>query len=346
MERKIVVSINECKIGTKIAENIFNSYGAVIIAENSILDDKKIEKLKDCGITRLKVYKDDGEDIKDPIVNRMVKQYETHVETVKDVIKDISEGKNLELEKVEVVAENLLDKFNENKNVLNCIKKIRSADEYTYNHCVNVSLLSMMIGKWLKMKEEDIRGLVLAGLLHDIGKAKVDKYILNKPGKLSPEEFEEMKKHVVYAKEILDWMPDINKDIIMGVVMHHEREDGSGYMLGAKNTQIHPYAKIIAVADVYDAMTANRVYREKQNPFDVFEHIRASSYSSLDTNICLTFLNYITSYYIGDACRLNTDEIGEIISINQRDISRPLIRIDGTYIDLSEETNMKIVEIL
>ncbi len=342
MERKVNFSISGCSVGMKIAEPIFNHYGAVIIPENAILDALLIEKLEKMGIDKIKVYK---EDIETPKV-KAIQEYNMQVESVKDVLKDISEGKNLDLDRIAHVADDLIVKFNESKNVLSCIKQIRTADEYTYNHCVNVSLLAMLIGTWMKMDAQSVKDLVYAGLLHDIGKAKIPLNILNKPGKLTPAEYEVIKLHVAYAKELLAEMPDINSDIIAGVIMHHEREDGSGYLLGLKNEQIHPFAKIIAVADVYDAMTSNRVYRDKQNPFDVFEHIRISTYKGLDPNVGLTFLQHIASYYIGDFCKLNSGEVGEIIQISARDVSRPLIRIDNTYVDLIDEPDLKIEELL
>lgn len=345
MERKVSIPSDRCTVGMKLAESVFNNYGAVIIAENTVLDEDMVERLNRLDITKVKVYLEEESDTDKP-EPKLVKEYNVSVESVKNVIKDISEGKDLDLEKVEKVADNLLDKFHENKNVFSCIKQIRTADEYTYNHCVNVSLLAMMIGNWLKMSEDDVKNLVYAGLLHDIGKSKVDINILNKPGRLTDEEYAEMKKHVVYGQEILKTLPDINKDVFMGVIMHHEREDGSGYMLGAKGNQIHRFGKIIAVADVYDAMTSNRVYRPKQNPFDVFEHIRVSSYSSLDTEIALTFLQHIASYYIGDTCKLSSGETGEILQINPRNICKPLVRIDNAYVDLADEADLKIVEIL
>lgn len=342
MERKVSISIEGCSVGMKIAEPIFNHHGAIIIPEGTILDSTMINRLENMGVETIKVYK---EDIETPQII-MVKQYTEHVSNVKDVLKDISDGKNLDFEKVVNVADDIIDKFKESKNVFSCIKQIRTADEYTYNHCVNVSLISMMIGNWLKMNEEDVNNIVYAGLLHDIGKAKIPPEILNKPGKLTPEEYEIMKKHVSYAEELLEDMTDINKDVKLGIIMHHEREDGTGYLLGASGEQIHPYAKILAVADVYDAMTSNRVYREKQNPFDVFEHIRIGTYKTLDPKVGLTFLQHIASYYIGDLCKLNSGETGEIIQISAKDVSRPLIRIDNSYVDLVDEPNLKIVEIL
>jgi HD-GYP domain-containing protein (c-di-GMP phosphodiesterase class II) len=163
---------------------------------------------------------------------------------------------------------------------------------------------------------------------------------------LTDEEFEEIKKHVIYGYRLVENIPEVNKAIALGILMHHEREDGTGYTLKANGDQIHEYAKIVAVADVYDAMTSNRVYRAKQCPFEVFESIQNGNFGKLDLRITTTFLNCIANYYIGDLCKLSTGEEAEITYINPINISKPLLKIDNAYLDLTKETTIKITEVL
>lgn len=345
MYAKTLIPVNKCEPGMKIGETVFNDYGAVIVAENSILDEHMIRKLQTFRIPKVLICQMGSDTILENR-NKFKEHYTTQVDSVKSVIKDISGGRNLKIDRVNGIVNTVLENRKENRDIIYCINQVRDTHEYTYTHCMNVSLLSMMIGKWMGLDDDKVKDLIFTGLLHDIGKAKVNLAILNKPGKLTSEEFEEIKKHVVYGYRILETIPDINKDIALGVLMHHEREDGTGYMLGVKGDQIHLYAKIVAVADVYDAMTSNRVYRERESPFEVFEHIQNGTFGKFDPKITLTFLSNIANYYIGDKCRLNNGEIAEIIKINSSVISRPLVKVEEMYIDLSKELHLKVEELV
>jgi HD-GYP domain-containing protein (c-di-GMP phosphodiesterase class II) len=223
---------------------------------------------------------------------------------------------------------------------------MRNSDEYLYTHSINVSFLSMLIGKWLKYDYKSIKTLVTSAYLHDIGMVKIPAEIINKPASLSDEEYDEIKMHCQYGFKIAEGIQDMNDDILKGILMHHEREDGSGYPFGLKSNQIHENAKIIAVADVYDAMTSKRVYRSKICPFDVIECIQRDYFRKLDQRIANIFLGNIASYYIGEFVKLSSGDIGEIIYINQNNISKPIVRTNQVYIDLSKEKKISIVDLV
>lgn len=344
MEQKILIKLNDCQNGMKVAEEIQNEYGATVLGKDTVLNAQTITKLNNLGIDKVKIYKMTDKHIEENA--EFKKKYDVQRGIFKDVINGISEQGIFEIEKIKSVVDTLVDSVRENMDVLSCISEIKDADEYTYTHCVNVSLLSVVIGKWMKLDAKKLNDLVYAGLLHDIGKTKVDLEILNKPGKLTQDEYEEMKKHVLYGYRILENFPGISKEIIAGVLMHHERENGNGYIIGADKGVIHQYAKIIAVADVYDAMTSNRVYRPKICPFDVFEHMQKCSQIEFDYNIASTFLNNAANHYIGYKCKLTSGETGEIIYINPKNISHPLVKVDNDYIYLSQQSDIKVLEIL
>lgn len=344
--RRVVVSVHESKPGMKMAETIFNEYGAVIVSENTILDSHIIKKLGNLDIQRIKIYDEEHNVIIANSSEIFNAQYNENLEVIKDVLHDISVGKNVDASKVENVSESIFVRINENRDIVSCLTQIRGVDEYTYTHSVNVSLVSMLIGKWMRLSEEKIKLLIQAGLLHDIGKSKISQEILCKPGSLTKEEYEEMKKHPVFGYKILEEMGGISKDVLMAVLMHHEREDGSGYPVGAKGDQIHELAKVIAVADIYDAMTSNRIYKEKESPFDVFEIMENQCFGYLDPRVTNAFLTNIASYYIGDIVRLNTGELGEVVYINPRNVAKPLIKVGEEYLDLSKKHGARIVELI
>ncbi len=341
--RKILTKIDDCIPGMEIAETIYNDYGVAILSEKTILDTHLIKKLQNLNIDKIKIF----EQFIPPNDSELFRiQHNANVDMVKNIFLDITLGEKISTEAVSSVSKSVINRIDENRDIVGCINSIRNVDEYTYSHSVNVSLLCMLIGKWLKFDVKKISQLVEAGLLHDVGKSKIPAAILNKPGKLSKEEFDEIKHHPVIGYRLLEEDKLFDEDVCKGVLMHHEREDGSGYPIGLKGNQIHQFAKIIAVADIYDAMTSTRIYREKESPFKVFELMEDHAFGFLDTIVVRTFLNNIAAYYLGDFVMLNTGEKAEIIYINSRHVSQPVVRSGEKYIDLSIEKSASIVELL
>jgi HD-GYP domain-containing protein (c-di-GMP phosphodiesterase class II) len=344
--KKVFISVNDCRSGMQIAESIFNEYGAIIITENTTLDSFIIDRIKTLGLAKIKVY-DNNEDMIVVSGSELFRaQYNENLIVIKSILRDISTGKEISPEKVNQATDSIIARINENRDIVSCINQMREVDEYTYTHCVNVSLLSMLIGKWLKYDYYRIKSLVSAGLLHDIGKGKISPDILNKPGPLSKDEFDEIKKHTVYGYKLAESLPGLNDDTLKGILMHHEREDGSGYPFGLKGDKIHDFAKIIAVADIYDAMTSNRAYGNMECPFEVLERIERNSFGILDHRVVSVFLQNIASYYMGDFVKLSTGDIGEIVFINPFNVSKPIIKVDDVYLDLSHEKEIKVLELI
>ncbi|MEA4845721.1 MAG: HD-GYP domain-containing protein [Clostridiaceae bacterium] len=339
-----VVRVPDCEPGMVLASDIMNDYGAVILYQNSILDEYSINKLTKMGLNFIKIYKDYELKEKKQIV--IDAQYNNNLEEFKQVIWDISCGKSLETERIIEVSRSLSNNFDSINDLISCLSKVRSINEYTYTHSLNVSLLCSLLGSWLNLDHIHIEDLSYCGILHDIGKSKIPPEILNKPDALTEDEFDKIKKHPIIGFNILEHNDAISKDVALGVLMHHEREDGSGYPFGFKSDQIHYYAKILAVVDIYDAMTSDRVYKKRQPPFDVLEMYESEYLTKCDAGIMLTFLKHISSYYIGAMVRLSDGSTGEIVYINSNRISRPLVKSNDTIIDLSMIPELRIVEML
>jgi putative nucleotidyltransferase with HDIG domain len=342
--RKVFISPFQLSSGMKIAETIFNDYGAIVISEGTILDDHLVNKLKNLDLFRLQVYEDEDEIT--VYEEKFVKNYNSSIEEYKSIIDDIANGEEVNIGKIENVVDSVFKRFEEKSDIVSCLNQIRSADEYTYTHSINVSLISMLIGSWMKLDSEKNRLLVQAGMLHDIGKTRIPLEILNKPGKLTAEEFEEMKKHPVYGYRILEKIPSISREVLSAALMHHEKVDGSGYPNKLSGDRIHMFAQIVAVADIYDAMTSDRVYRDKDCPFEVFQLMEENSLGKLNPKVVYAFLNNIAAYYIGDKVLLSNDEIGEIVYINPRAVSKPIVKVGNKFIDFLKEKDIKIKQIL
>ncbi len=215
------------------------------------------------------------------------------------------------------------------------LHNLRSVNDSIYAHCINVSLISRMIGIWLKLPQEDIDLLTIAGLLHDIGKTKIPDDILNKKEQLTDEEFSLIRKHPVFGYDILK-KQGLDMRILKATLMHHERCDGSGYPLALKENDIDDFAMIVAIADVYDAMTAARIYRAPLCPFQVIAEFEKEGLQKYKPKYILTFLEHIATTYQNNRVMLSNGESAKIVLLNQQVFSKPLVQLsDGSCIDLN-----------
>lgn len=343
--QKIVVPLSATMPGMLVAEPIRNlETGLVYVGENQELTADNIQKLTNNGVDEIKIYVNTWDDVW-KISKDTKDHYQKCTETAKKLLNQITYNNVVDFVAFKEIKEQIQEHFNDNYKMIGCINLFKMADSYTYAHSINVALLSTLIGKWMKFGPQTLDNLMLAGLFHDIGKMRIDKNILNKPDKLSDEEFEEIKKHPVYSYELLQENTDIPLDVKVGVLMHHERMDGSGYPYGVYNENINDIAKVLAVADVYDAMISDRPYQKKRSPFDVMQLLQEGVFGKLDTKILLTFLSNIATYYIGTYVALNTGEIGEVVAINPSCVYRPIIRVQDRYIDMSTDYSVHIIDL-
>ena len=226
------------------------------------------------------------------------------------------------------------------------IQQMHSLNDSVYAHCVNVALISRMIGRWLHMEPHDLDTLTCCGLLHDIGKLVIPEEILNKPGKLTDEEFAIVKSHPKYGYELLR-NQNIDSRIKKSALMHHERYDGSGYPNGLSEELLSDFAMIVAIADVYDAMTAARAYRVPLSPFQVIANFEKDGFQKYHTKYIYVFLHRIAATYQNNRVMLSDGRACKIVMLNQNSLSRPIVRFDdGEVLDLSTQTDLQITRIL
>lgn len=220
--------------------------------------------------------------------------------------------------------------------VFDMLHNMRQVNDSTYAHSLNVAIISRIIGKWLHFSNEELDTLTLAGLLHDIGKTKIPDKVLNKDGKLTDEEFQMIRNHPKYGYDILKSQP-LNSHIKKAALMHHERCDGSGYPMGLTMEEIDDYALIIAIADVYDAMTAARSYRAPLCPFEVIAEFEKDGLQKYKPKYILTFLENIANAYQNNRVMLSDGTSARIVLLNHRRLSKPLVQLDdGACIDLEK----------
>ncbi|MGB9804909.1 HD-GYP domain-containing protein, partial [Desulfofundulus sp.] len=229
------------------------------------------------------------------------------------------------------------------------LTEICSADMYTYAHSVDVCVLALTVGVKFGYEKKDLLRLGIGGLLHDLGKSKVPPEILNKPGKLTPEEFREIKKHPAYGyKIILESQDRIDPRSAAVILNHHERYDGTGYPRGLKGDEIDEMSAICSVADVYNAITTDRVYRKAHPPHEAYEMIMASGDLMFSSRIVEAFLKCVLPYPPGSVVRLSSGLVGVVLRVKQGFPFRPVLKLvgSGEELDLLKENSLVITGLI
>ncbi len=267
------------------------------------------------------------------------------VEHTEKAFNQLKTGSELDLKSIKKDIDKALPDMIRNDDVLMRLSQLKKGDNYTFDHSLRVSILATMIGKWLGYNEEQLSDLAQASLLFDIGKLKIPEFILNKPNKTREEEFDIVKKHAQFGYSILLKTEGVTNNIKYSALQHHERLDGSGYPLRLKSGQIHEFAKIIMVCDIFDAMTNTRPYKERTSPFEAAEYIHWNAGKTLDSKIVYIFLKNLSVFYTGKEVKLSTGEIGRIIYVDVNFPTRPVIQVNDKFIDLVKEKEIQIIEL-
>lgn len=361
--KTIRVKTEQAVPGMKVAEDIYTYNNQLIIPTGTSISDKIITRLKFYSIQEFKISVDnDAPDImpdaplkelsylqkkkSSPEYKQFIKDISGAVTTFQRRIKDISsKTPTLDTEALSAEVRNLLSRCRTGIQVFDLLHCIRDNNDQTYIHSINVSLVCTVMGTWLQLPKEEIEVLLLCGLLHDIGKLTIPSEILLKPSSLTADEYTVIKTHAMRGYNYLR-PKNIDSRIKLAAMMHHERCDGSGYPLNLRGDQIDDFAKIVAIADVYDAMTSARVYRGPLCPFEVIHVFESEGLTKFDAKYIMVFLDHITKSYVGNRVRLNNGIEGNIILMNRTALSKPVIQYDDGYIDLSREPDIYIESLL
>ena len=244
----------------------------------------------------------------------------------------------------DIFCESLSMEVNNNVQTIGHVERIK--DEYTYNHSINVAIYSVFIGNLLGLRKDEMKELSQAALLHDIGKSKVPGEILNKKGKLTEKEFEIVKRHALDGYIMSKRISCLTEEVREAILYHHEREDGSGYPFGYKGNKINLYGKIIAIADVYDALTSERVYKEKRTPFDAIEEFYRMGIYKFSMPLLSIFFKNIVQFYVNSKVRLNDGSVGRIEFVHPKYITKPIVNVNNRYLNLFEDDSIKIEEVV
>lgn len=357
------IALNQVQIGMISAENIYNSSGLLLVPKNASINQTHLFRMKLYQVFSILVYNNDSFNInqgsaamEQPIVQdnltndkaflNFMKYYDSAIVEIRTLITALMCGKNTE-EQLYSCCNQVLDHMDNHHLLFEYLYHIRckNPDNAVFIHSLNVALLCHIFGNWLRLSDEECKELTLAGLLHDVGKCEIDSDILNKPGKLTPEEFEIIKAHPLNGfTKFKD--TNLSYGIKMAILQHHEKLDGSGYPFGFQKDQIHDYAKIIGITDMYEAVTSDRTYHKRIPPFMVLDIFEKDGYDAMDSHFLSVFLENIALLYIGKTVILSNGESGKIVFINRKTPSRPLVQVGSKIYNLEFELSLEITDVI
>lgn len=352
----ITVPVSQLKSGDQIFDNVLTKKGNLLLEKGRFVTPREIEILRAFFVAFVSIEtKNDTELTEENPQNQQdeinqgnipfFEKYENMVKLMRKIFHDAHNGQTPPVLEIRTQLESMLQ-YIDQYNILTFTPKNVRPNEFLLHHSIMVSLTSYQLAKWHNFQQKDWMPIALAGLLHDIGNVKVDSAIFEKTIKLTPIDVDELRKHTVLGYQIIKNMPAINEGVKLAALQHHEREDGSGYPLSLKGDKIHVYSKILAIADIFHAMTNERHYRKITSPYLVLEDLLKESFGKLDPTLVQTFINRVTSLQNGTLVRLSDNRLGEIVFSDRTYPTRPWISINGVIVNLMVERNLFIKEVI
>lgn len=349
------IKTSELIPGMVTAEDIYTYNNQLILPKGLTLNDRSINKLAYYAILYVKV-EDNAEETPDnafyessyaerlqssPEFVKFRKDFEEDVHNFKSTINDVvTKGSPLDVDKLVDHTLHVLN-MGTGANVFDILHNMREYDDATYAHCMNVALICNVFARWMHLSEEQIRTATICGLLHDIGKTKIPDSIIKKNGKLTDDEYDLVKTHPEEGYRILK-DAHLAPEILDAALMHHERSDGSGYPSGLEGDQIGFYAKIVSIADVYDALTSARIYRGPLCPFKAISLFESEGLQKYDPQFILPFLENVVNTYLLNNVRLNNGTTGKVVYVHREKLSAPTIQTEQGFLDLSLHPELSI----
>lgn len=346
---KIKVSPFTCKTGDQIADDIFNENGVLVAAKNTVISESIQKSLMNMNINdNFYVFRTPwkGQDANDePQFETFYDNYKSSTKILEKLTEDLSNDNQSEIGDLDIISNSIFNEITYNQYLVKFLCDIKSHDDYTFEHSLNVAFYSAMICKWMSLDGRKAENIIKTALLHDIGKAHIPIDLLNKKEELCSEELKLIQNHAIYGYNIIKDIVSLDSDVKLGVLLHHERVDGSGYPYKYSGKQLNINSKIVSIADTYDALTSDRVYRDKCTPFMALNILMTEGLNIYDIDIMNTFVNNLVYHYIGSKVLLSSGETAKVIHIPMHNITRPIISVNSKLIDLSKDDSLDIVSI-
>lgn len=342
MIRRKYMRTRQLKPGMKIDQSVVDRLGRNLVTRGAVLDEYVIESLLKLGVMNVYIQEGEADPDEDKVVistaamaniEKLYTEDRSKVSLSNSVRERISHGIQSIYNNTDTanlasttasITNDLLNAIDQNNAIAIDIGELKTSDEYTFKHSVDVATIAMILAKQQQMSKQEIFEIGVAGLLHDVGKTKVPLEILNKPGRLDEEEFAVMRQHSVFGYRMVTDKPDFSPAVAMGVLQHHEKINGGGYPMGVDESKISPYAKILSVADIYDALITERPYKQAFSQRDAVEMIMSMTHE-LDMKAMKSFLESMILYPVGSIVELSNGEKAKVVRNSPHYILRPTV---------------------
>lgn len=340
--------------GNILGEDVLDSHNNVLYKAGTEVTPQVIEKLKRYSVLCVTIKEDI--DFAQTHYERM--RYDTTFKAFEIIYTDnlnrykdmmntfLNTGVKIDDKKLLALYQNVISAIPSNKAVFDYLyNRIPDEDEMTYAHCFNSALIAGTFADWLLLPEEEKNLLILCAFYYDIGKLQLPTDLLWKPGKLTQQEYEQIKSHTVTGYKLLRTLP-FDDHIKRSVVLHHERVDGSGYPYGFTIEEIDIYARYISIIDTYEAMAAPRVHRASFPPLNIIGYFE-DSMAQFDVQLLMPILKRIADAQIGTNVQLSDESVWEVFILNNSKLSRPVLRNDKSeMLDLLTRPDLKIEKVI
>lgn len=331
----------ECEIFYKYNNDYILAIRGTTLTSTLLLKLRKLELTYDGLFVQNKNYDTINSIIYKYRIAKSLLEVKTQYSDLKDrtfkVIEDTQKNKCVNMEAGCAVSDKIKERVLniDAASILQVMNGVQKDDEYLFSHSTNVALLNGLMGKWLNLSEKEIGSLTKIGMMHDVGKVMIPEEIINKPSRLTSEEFEIVKQHPVHSFDMLVKSGETDIDVLLAVRGHHEKINGTGYPDHLPFDRITLFSKITTISDIYDAMVSKRVYKDIHSPFEVLEEFAQGRFSNLDTRLINVFLNNMPKELLGKSVLLSDGRVGTVMFINSNSYGYPIVKVDDTIITTS-----------
>ncbi|TNJ65323.1 HD-GYP domain-containing protein [Paenibacillus hemerocallicola] len=335
-------TLYEHLMGKRLIRDLFNSKGVLLIAAATVLDAGHADILEDNGmILTVRDVEEVGHDGRMSVV-LLNRNLDEAIAVVKGLFDHIRITRQIPLAEIRTRVIPVIRQSAERLHLFQLFTMLQVKHDYIYRHSVAVGAVSMLLGKWLRLSEAELLQLTTAAVLHDIGKTQIPLELLNKPERLSDDEFDTMKRHTLIGFEMIRKTVGTTQRQASVALQHHERIDGSGYPFGLRDDKIDLFSRIVAVADVFHAMTSKTVYRDPSPMYEVLKQLESGAYGMFDPVVVTLLIQKFMQALIGYEVMLTDGTRAKIVLIHPHHQTRPLVQAGDRFIDLSKEYSVHI----
>lgn len=321
-----LVNIKQVKSGQRLARAILSAEGTMLLGKGVELTPAYIKRLRELGVYSIYIADErfPNLQIKDIISESTRRE---SIKITQKLTEKIKQEMTIESPQVFQAVNSIIDELLNQENILLNLVDIRTHDNYAFSHSVNICVLSLLVGASLHYDQIKLRNLGIGALLHDLGKVTIPFSALGKNLSLTAEEFKKLKGHCDRGYELVRLQREFSIHSAHVALQHHERYDGTGYPQGLRGEEIHEFARIVGIVDIYDTLSTDRSYRNRYLPHEIYEYLMSSCYTSFDPKLTALFLKHVPPYPKGTIVQLNTKEKAIVTGQNVDCLVRPIVRV-------------------